>query len=356
MTGTLDEARIEQFAQRLLGGYVNGMTTYMIDIGHRTGLFDAAATGEATSAELAARAGLHERHVREWLGAIVTAGIAEYDPQTRTYRLPPEHAVVLTGGGSGNLARMAQFQTHLGKHVAAVVDTFRAGGGVPYAEYRPEFTAVMDAISRNFFDEQLIDGVLPLVPGLRDRLEAGARVADIGCGTGHAAVVLGAAFPRSTFVGYDQAGDALEVGRAEARGAGLENVWFVEQDVAELDLDDRFDVVVSFDTIHDQARPRAVLAGIARALTPGGTYVMVEPRVSSRLEDNLANPVAPLVYAASVMHCLQVSLAEDGEGLGTAFGEQVARQLLADAGLHVVDVQEAPGDPMDAVFVAGKPG
>src|SRR5438067_636265 len=199
-TTTIDEARVEEFAGRLIGMFTGGALTYMIDLGHRTGLFEAAARGPATSDELATRAGLQERYVREWLGAVVTGGIFEYDPQARTYRLPPEHAAVLTGDGSNNLARIGQIETHLGKHVDQVARAFREGGGVPYSEYRPEFTDVMDKLSRNFFDDELVDGVVPMDPGLADKLTSGIRVADVGCGTGHALVLLAGAFPASTFV------------------------------------------------------------------------------------------------------------------------------------------------------------
>jgi SAM-dependent methyltransferase len=354
-TDTFDPAVAEAFAGTLFGFYTGGMLTFMIDIGHRTGLFEAAAKGPATSQELADRAGLHERYVREWLGAMATSHVFNYDARTRTYTLPAEHAACLTGGGSGNLAPISQFPAHMGKHLQQVAQAFREGGGVPYEAFRPEFTDVMDAGSRNGFDEHLIASTLPLAPGLTERLQAGARVADIGCGTGHAIVLMAAAFPSSSFVGYDMAEDALAKARAEAAEAGLENATFERCDVAQLAPEEPFDVIVSFDTIHDQVDPVAVLASVYGALVPGGTYLMQEPHVSSNLEDNLANPVAPLIYAVSTLHCLTVSLAHGGAGLGTAFGEQMARQLLADAGFADIAVNPSPGDPMDAVYVSHKP-
>jgi winged helix-turn-helix protein/methyltransferase family protein len=219
----LDQARVEAFAGRLFELYTGGMLTFLVDIGHRTGLFAAAAAGPATSAELAERADLQERYVREWLGAMVTGGIVDHDPATGTYRLPAEHAACLTGPGSANLAPFSRLATHLAKHVDAVARAFREGGGVPYAAYRPEFTDVMDALGRGTFDELLLGAYLPLVPGLAERLAAGARVADVGCGTGHAMVLLAGAFPASTFVGYDLAADAIARARSEAEAAGLAN-------------------------------------------------------------------------------------------------------------------------------------
>jgi SAM-dependent methyltransferase len=352
---TLDEARVEAFAGRLFELYTGGMLTFMVDIGHRTGLFAAAAAGPATSIELAERADLQERYVREWLGAMVTGGIVELDPATGTYRLPAEHAACLTGPGSANLAPYSRLDTHLAKHVDAVARAFRERGGVPYAEFRPEFTDVMDALGRGTFDELLLEAYVPLVAGLHERLAAGARVADVGCGTGHAIVLLAGAYPASTFVGYDLAEDAVARARAEAAAAGLTNARFEVRDAAALAVEQPLDVVFVFDAIHDQVAPAEVLKRIHEALAPGGLFVMVEPRVSSDLAGNLTNPLAPFLYSVSTLHCMTVSLAGGGAGLGAAWGEQLARSMLSDAGFGDVVVHEAPGDPLNAVFVASRP-
>src|SRR5207249_3561586 len=145
--------------------------------------------------------------------------------------------------GAMNMAPFSQLNTHLAKHVQHVATAFREGGGVPYAEYRPEFTDVMDAMGRGIYDQLLVDAYVPLVPGLGDRLTAGARVADVACGTGHALVLLGRAFPASTFVGYDMDEDAIERARAESAGEGLTNVTFEVRDIARLHVDEPFDVV-----------------------------------------------------------------------------------------------------------------
>jgi len=354
-TGPVDETRVEEFTTQLLSHYTSGMLSLMVDLGHRTGLFDAAAEGPATSEELAARAGVHERYVREWLGALVTGGIVLYDPASATYTLPAEHAAVLTGTGSANLAPLAQINTHLGKHLHQVAESFRRGGGVPYSEFRPEFTDVMDAASRSTFDELLVDQWLPLLPALCDRLRAGARVADIGCGTGHAAVVLAAAFPASTVLGIDVAEDAIARANVEAGALGVTNARFEVADAARFTASEPFDVVFSFDAIHDQVDPRAAVERVFAALSSGGTYVMVEPAASSDLEDNIANPMGPWMYGVSTLHCLTVSLAHGGAGLGTAWGHQRASKLLEDVGFIDVAVHDAPGDPIDAIFAGTKP-
>lgn len=352
----LDEAAVEAFAERLFGFYTGGMLTFLVDIGHRTGLFDAAARGPATSTALAQRADVHERYVREWLGAMVTGGVFDYDPDTTTYTLPPEHAACLTGDGADNLAPFSRLDTHLATHVHQVADAFRTGGGVPYEEFRPEFTDVMDHLGRGGFDEALVDHWLALVPGVRERLEAGARVADVGCGTGHAMVLLAAAFPASTFVGYDIAEDAIELARREAADAGLTNVTFEVRDAATLAVDEPFDLAFVFDAIHDQVEPATVLDRIHGMLAPDGQFLMFEPAVSSHLEDNVAHPMAPFLYSVSTLHCLTISLAHDGAGLGTAWGRQKACDMLAEAGFSDVRVEDVPNEPINALFVGRRSG
>jgi SAM-dependent methyltransferase len=286
---------------------------------------------------------------------MVTGGILDHDPATGTFRLPAEHAACLTGGGSANLAPLSRLDTHLAKHVDAVARAFREGGGVPYAAFRPEFTDVMDALGRGVFDELLVEEYLPLVPGLGERLAAGARVADVGCGTGHAIVLLAGAYPASTFVGYDLAADAIARARSEAAAAGLANARFEVRDAVSLTVTEPLDVVFVFDAIHDQVAPAEVLERIHAALAPGGTFVMVEPRAASDVAGNLGNPLAPLLYSVSTLHCMTVSLAGGGAGLGAAWGERLARSMLAEAGFGDVVVHDAPGDPINAVFVAAKP-
>jgi SAM-dependent methyltransferase len=351
----LDQERVNGFALRIFGLYANGLLTYMIDLGHRTGLFTAAARGEATSAELAERAGLQERYVREWLGAMVTGAIMTYDPASGRYQLPPEHAACLTGDSATNMAPRAGMVTHLGKHQAELEQAFRVGGGVPYSAFRPEFTSLMDQLNRRSLDELLVSAWLPLIPGLTERLTEGARVADVGCGTGHALVVLASAFPNSTFLGYDLAEDAIERGRAEAAERGLTNLTFEVADVAAPLPGEPLDAVFAIDAIHDQATPAAVLRQVHDALAPGGTFVMVDMAASSNLEENLDNPFGPWLYSVSTLHCMTVSLASGGVGLGAAWGEQTARRMLDEAGFGEVVVHPAPGMVSNIVYVTRRP-
>lgn len=353
---TIDEQAMEEFAGRLFSLVTGGALTYLIDIGDRVGLFAAAAAiGPATSAELAAQAGLDERYVREWLAAMATGGIFEYEAATATYWLPGEHAACLTGPSVANMAPLAFFTTVLARHVPAVADAFRHGGGVPYADYLPEIHDAMDVLWGPLYNDLLVPAILPLAPGLTALLDRGARAADVACGTGNALLVLAAAFPASTFVGYDLDPDALVRARAEAARRDLTNVTFDTSDAAALTTDEPFDAVFVFNALHDQADPPAVLEHIHDALVPGGTLVLDEPRLSANLEDNIGNPGAPFTYAVSTLHCMTVSLAQGGAGLGTAWGEQTALQLLADAGFGDVAVHDAPGDPGNGIFVTTKP-
>jgi SAM-dependent methyltransferase len=355
MTSTvaaLDETRVEAFAERLFATYTEGTVTLMIDLAHRTGLLDALAAGDGTSADLAERAGLAERYVRECLGALVTAGIAEYSPGDQRYSLPAEHAVCLTGGGSTDLAPFSRVVALLAPHVPGVARAFHEGGGVPYDAFRPEFTDVMDAMSRGYADGRLIDGILPLTGDLRDRLRRGIRVADVGCGTGHAINLLARAFPASRFTGYDLASDAIERAREEAARWGLPNASFAVLDVATLPAEPPFGAVFAFDAIHDQADPAGVLRRVHDALEPGGVFVMIDTKAASALEDNVGNPFAPFLYAISTLHCMTVSLASGGAGLGAAWGEELARQMLADAGFTGVTVSDVPDDPTNSLYTA----
>lgn len=352
-TGPLDEARVEVFAEQLFGTYTAGMLTLMIDIGYRTGLFETLATGPATSPVLADRAGLDERYVREWLGAVVTGGLVDYNSAARTFTLPAEHAVCLTGDGSLNLAPFSKATTALATHVEAVARVFRDGGGIPDEDFRPEFTELMDGLSRGLFDGQLVEGIIPLT-GLGARLTDGIRVADIGCGTGHSTNVLARAYPASAFIGYDIGIDAIEHARSEAAEYGLSNVAFELLDVTQLPVEPGFDAVFAFDVIHDQVVPATVLERVHDALSPDGVFAMLHVKASSNLEDNTANPLAPLLYGVSALHCMTVSLAHNGAGLSIMWGEQLARRMFSDAGFANVEVFDVPDDPMDSVYVAAK--
>jgi 2-polyprenyl-3-methyl-5-hydroxy-6-metoxy-1,4-benzoquinol methylase len=179
-------------------------------------------------------------------------------------------------------------------------------------------------------------------------------VADIGCGSGHAINLMARAFPKARFVGYDLSEEGIAAARKEAATWGLKNATFEIKDVAKLDVRNRFDFITTFDAIHDQARPATVLKGIANALKPGGTYLMVDEGGSSYLEKNLDHPIATTLYAISVLHCMTVSLAESGDGLGTMWGEELAEKMLQQAGLAVQAKKRIEGDIENVYFITTK--
>lgn len=350
---TIDQAAADAFAARVLGVLNDASAALMISIGHQVGLFDAMADlPNATSHEIAGAAVLQERYVREWLGAMTTARIVDYDPAEATYTLPGEHAASLTrAAGPGNLAVAMQFIPLLADVESSVAGCFRAGGGVPYSQYE-DFHRLMAEDSAGVHDAALVDAIIPLVDGLPERLREGIDVADIGCGSGHAINLLAVAFPSSRFVGYDFSEEGIGAARREALALGLSNASFETRDVADLTELARFDLITAFDAIHDQADPAAVLAGIARALRPGGVFLMVDIQASSNLEDNLDHPVGPFLYTVSTMHCMTVSLSLEGAGLGTVWGEQKAQQMLADAGFGSVHTTHVDADFFNTYFIA----
>jgi SAM-dependent methyltransferase len=345
-----DPDRTRAFGERLLGLLTGGMLSMLIGIGHRTGLFEAAARGSATSAELAERAGLHERYVREWLGAMVAGAIIEYDPADRRYTLPSEHAALLTGATARNIGPVASNLRTLGAVMPQVERCFTEGGGVPIAEYAAVSAGGLGETWRHVYDEHLVDGFLGRVPGLLERLRAGARALDLGCGTGHAVNVMAREFPLSTFDGFDIATAAIADAKAERVAMRLPNAAFTVADAAELAPPRPYDVITAFDAIHDQAAPEAVLRRVHDALAPGGVFVMVDTTFASRLEDNTANPYAPLSYGISLLFCVPTSIATGGTGLGAMWGRELARTMLADAGFTDVQVLDSPR-PQNCIYV-----
>jgi 2-polyprenyl-3-methyl-5-hydroxy-6-metoxy-1,4-benzoquinol methylase len=327
----------------------------MIGISHRTGLFDAMAQlPPSSSQKIAEQAGLNERYVREWLGAMVTGRIVNYEHREKTYELPAEHAALLTRSAVPvNFAATMQWLAVLGSVEDQIVQCFRKGGGVHYEAF-DRFHDVMAEESAQTVVAALTDHILPLGEGLVDGLERGIDVLDIGCGAGRAACRMAAEFPNSRFVGYDLCEDAIAAARADAKRQGLNNIRFDTRDVSRLGEKEKFDLITAFDAIHDQAKPDVVLREIVAALRPGGTFLMQDILASSHLEKNLDNSVATFLYTISTMHCMTVSLAQGGAGLGTCWGRELAEKMLRDAGLRDIVVEKLPHDDMNYYYIGRK--
>lgn len=353
-----DPEQAEAFAGKMLSALNHGALCLMVSVGHRTGLFDVMSRmAPARSDEIAARAGLVERYVREWLGAMVTGGVVDLDADGVRFRLPAEHAAFLTReAGANNLATYGQYIAVMGAVEDDVVACFTKGGGVPYDKY-PRFHDVMAEDSNQSVVSALESSILPLVPGLTARLERGIRVLDAGCGRGRILLRLAELYPRSRFVGMDLSRETTDHARAAASARGLENAEFVATDLSDFDATaplEAFDFVTTFDAIHDQARPLNVLKGIHRALKPDGTYLMQDISGTSDLRKDREHPIGTFLYTASCMHCMTVSLAQGGEGLGAMWGERKTREYLAQAGFGSVTTHRLAHDIQNHWYVVTK--
>jgi 2-polyprenyl-3-methyl-5-hydroxy-6-metoxy-1,4-benzoquinol methylase len=352
----LDEAKVEAFAERFVSALNESSLMMMFSIGHRTGLFDTMDCANwSTSAQIAKTAELDERYVREWLGAMVTGKVVDYRAEDATYRLPAEHARWLTRRATPeNMAVTAQWISVLGCVESQIVDKFKTGGGVSYECYH-RFHETMAEESAQTVVAALHEHILPLSEGLDKRLEQGAKVLDVGCGSGRAACALAKAYPASTFVGYDLATDAIDAANAMAREQGLSNASFRAQDITHLDEDNSYDIVTAFDIVHDQKDPEAVLANIHAVLKPGGTFLMQDIAGSSYLEKNIDHPIGAFGYTVSTMHCMTVSLAQGGVGLGTMWGEELAEEMVKKAGFTDLTKHKLEHDFINVYYVMTKP-
>jgi 2-polyprenyl-3-methyl-5-hydroxy-6-metoxy-1,4-benzoquinol methylase len=352
---SFDRAKSDAFANRLLSSLNQGALTLMASIGHRAGLFDAMdGRPPSTSQEIAKRANANERYVREWLGAMVTGGVVELDDSGTRYVLPAEHAACLTrAAGANNMAVFTQYIPILGSVEDEIVECFRRGGGVPYASF-PRFHAVMAEDSGQSVLSSLESHVLPLVPGLAGRLAAGIRVLDVGCGSGRIVNRLAERFPKSRFTGMDLSVDAIETARRDSSERGLENTTFVVRDLSDFDetaQPEAFDLVTTFDAVHDQAKPLRVLTGIHHSLARDGVYLMQDIAGSSFVARNLDHPLGTFLYTVSALHCMTVSLAQGGEGLGAMWGEEKTREYLERAGFRSIETKRLAHDIQNNWYV-----
>jgi 2-polyprenyl-3-methyl-5-hydroxy-6-metoxy-1,4-benzoquinol methylase len=353
-----DAAKAEAFAGQLLTALNNGALCLMTSIGHRTGLFDVmAGLPPSTSAEIAHKAGLNERYVREWLGAMVMAGVVEVDPTSTYYRLPAEHAAFLTRpAAADNVAVFAQWIAVFAGVEDEIVECFKQGGGVPYEKYS-RFHAVMLEDSGQSVLSSLESHILPLVPGLTDRLAKGIRMLDVGCGSGRIICRLAELYPNSSFTGMDLSQEAIGNARGEAAQKGLWNTEFIIRDLSDFDETaepESFDFITTFDAIHDQAKPLNVLKGIHRALKADGVYLMQDIRGSSHVYTDIGHPMGTFLYTASTMHCMAVSLAQGGEGLGTMWGEEKTHEYLQRAGFRSVETHQLAHDFANNWYIVRK--
>lgn len=352
-TPHFDEAKAEAFGERFVGTLAEAALAVMTSLGHRAGLFDALASNPGLTAEaLAEVAGVNARYLREWLSVMVTSGVVDYAPSDRSFTLPPEHAAFLTRAAApNNMAVTTQFIGLAASVEDVMIERFRSGGGLCYGHF-DRFHEVMAEDSAQLVVASLTDAILPVVPGLMERLDTGIDVADVGCGAGRAMLQLAEAFPNSHFVGFDLCPDAFAGTEVVARDKGLENLRFVARDLSSVESIGRFDLVTAFDAVHDQKDPQGLLNMIRKSLTDGGVFLMQDIDGSRDLEKNIGNPFAPLLYMISSMHCTPVSIGQGGPGLGAMWGVETAQEFLSEAGFGHIDTHRLPHDPLNAYFVA----
>ena len=336
--GTIDPVRQEAFVGKVVEQISGTMTTLLGAVGDRLGLFkNLAEQGSATPAELASRTKLNERYLREWLGGMATAGYLNYDAATKRFNLPAEHAPVLAQENGpffvGGMYQMLPAFTGVFDHV---LTAFRNGGGVSQSQYSEMMWDGLERFTSTWFENLLLQQWIPAMPDVKAQLERGCDVADVGCGRGRGVIKLAEAFPRSRYVGYDNFGPTVARATENARVAGVsDRVRFEQRDVSR-GLSQKFDVITTFDVVHDAVDPLQLLQSIRAALRPGGIFVCLDINCSDKLEEN-ANPFGAMFHGVSVFYCMTTSLANNGAGLGTlGFHEAKVRELCEKAGFSSV--------------------
>jgi 2-polyprenyl-3-methyl-5-hydroxy-6-metoxy-1,4-benzoquinol methylase len=350
----LDTEKLKNYAKLVFGSLGGAMTSAMVYLGDRLGLYGTLADlGSATSAELAARTGLHERWLREWLHQQGAAGFLEHRGEGR-FAISPEGVAVLAD--ESHPAFGAGFFSQLPALMGLadpIAESFRTGLGHPYDAMGPDGAAGVERGLAPWFRALLVPFVLPRVPGVVDALESGAEAADVGCGAGVALLELAKAFPRSRFHGYEISAHALERAERNRAAAGVANATFHAARRDPLPEDARFAFVTTFDCLHDMADPAQAIGSIRRAIRPDGTWLVADIKCYPSYEENVArNPMAAMMYGTSVLTCMSSALSEPGGlGLGTlGFHEALARRMTREAGFTRFDPLDL-GHPVNAFYV-----
>jgi SAM-dependent methyltransferase len=338
----MDPTRVEEFVHRAMGDASAALLTVMCSIGDRLGLFkDLATQGPATSAELAARVGINERYAREWLGAMASAGYVRFDPATRKFTLPPEHIPVLAQeNGPFFFGGIYQMLSGMVGPLDQIVQCFKQGGGVPQAAYNDNMWDGLERFTASWFENLLLQQWIPSMPAVEEKLVRGCSVADVGCGRGRALIKLATAYPKSRYIGYDVFGPTVARASAYADIAGVsDRVKFKQWDVAK-GLPERYDIITTFDVVHDAVDPLGLIRSIRQALNPGGRYVCLDINCSDKLEEN-AGPLGAMFQSVSILYCMTTSLAHNGAGLGTVgLPESRLKEFAKQAGF--ADVRRVP--------------
>jgi SAM-dependent methyltransferase len=333
----IDRKKLGAFLGKVLGDTSGMLVTVMAAVGDRLGLFKQLAQGPATSTQLAARANIHERYAREWLYMMASAGYVTYDPASDLFTLPPEHIPVLAQEGSPLFyGGVHQMLMGLVKPIDQLVQAFQYGGGVPPSAFDETVWQGMERLTMGQFDQLLIQSWLPAMPEVQAKLERGCQVADVGCGQGWALIKLAQSYPHSRYVGYDVFEPAITRANTNAQTEGVaDRVQFRCLD-ASAGLPEQYDVITTFDVVHDAVNPRQLLRAIRQALRPDGRYVCLEINSADKPEENVG-PRSSFIYGLSLLYCMTISLHGQGEGLGTAgLPEAKLREFCKEVGFNSV--------------------
>jgi SAM-dependent methyltransferase len=348
----VEPEKLEQFVFRAVGEVGATLGAALVVMGDKLGLYRAlAGAGGLTPVELARRTAVSERYVREWLNAQAAGGYVEYDPIGGTYTLPPEQTVALTDESSPAFLP-GFFQIALGTVIDSprITEAARSGEGVGWHEHNHDVFDGCERFFRPGYNASLIPSWLPALDGVVAKLQAGAKVADIGCGHGSSTILMAQAFPACTFVGSDYHEGSIDTARHRARDAGVSDRVRFETAAAVSDHGDGYDLVTMFDCLHDMGDPVGAARQVHRMLASDGTWMIVEPMAGDRVEDNL-NPVGRAYYGFSTFLCTPASLSQE---VGLALGAQAGEARIGDvvAGGGFTRFRRAAETPFNLVFEA----
>ncbi len=353
-TSAIDMDKAGAFAFKVLGDITSAQMGTLSTVADRLGLWKHLAEGgPATSAEFAARADINDRYAREWLSAMACHGYITYNDGTKHFVMTPEQAHILVDADSpfylGSLFGMAP---PYWRNLDLLTEAFRHGGGVPQAEYGEEFWCGFERFTRTGFRNNLAQDWIPALPQADAALKAGGSAADIGCGNGQALLFLAQGYPDATLVGYDNYPPAIAAANANAKAAGLAGrVRYEVCDVTQ-GIPGQFDLITTFDVVHDMPHPRPAMKEIRAALKPDGTYFVLEFNFSGDLQENIEHPmgIGSFGYSASTNYCMTQALAVGGEGTGTCMGEPKARELASEAGFGQFRRLDFPQNPFNLFY------
>ncbi|HEV3006766.1 MAG TPA: class I SAM-dependent methyltransferase [Pirellulales bacterium] len=347
-----DQGRLDAFVGKILNDMGAVATGAMVLIGDRLGLYKALAEGgPLTPAELASLTGTAERYVREWLAAQAAAGYVEYRPETGKYAMTAEQVLVLADDTSpAFMAGGFEVLASMFKDEPKISEAFHSGRGVGWHEHSPCLFRGTERFFRTGYAAHLVQEWLPALTGLLEKLERGAKVADVGCGHGASSILMAQAFPNSSFTGFDFHGPSVERARVAAREAGIEERCRFEVADAKSYPGNDYDLVAFFDCLHDMGDPVGAAQHVRQSLGADGTWLIVEPYASDTIEGNLT-PVGRIYYAASTMICVPASLSQDGAlALGAQAGEALLRQVVMAGGF--TRFRRATATPFNLVLEA----